>query len=97
MNRNARPTPSVNNLDVTCLKCGERFNLRREINNPHHCMKIEDIIAELEGIEREFLGYALVEKLSGNIVKEASNRGAATGIRITIGIIREHTPKESAK
>jgi len=54
-------------------------------------MKIEDIIAGLEDIEREWNGYALAEKLSGNVVKEAHYKGTATGVRIAINFLFENT------
>lgn len=52
-------------------------------------MKIEDIITELEGIEREWNGHALAEKLGGNVVKEAHYKGTATGVRIAINVLNE--------
>lgn len=52
-------------------------------------MKLEEVITELENIEEEWNGYALAEKLGGNVVKEAHYKGTATGVRIAINVLNE--------
>lgn len=62
-------------------------------------LKLESIIAELEGIEREWNGRALAEKIGpsacpaqagGNVVKQARCKGTATGLRIANNVLSAH-------
>jgi hypothetical protein len=58
-------------------------------------MKIQDIIKKLEQIEADWNSHAAGEKLSGNVVKEACYKGTATGVRIAINVLHEHTVEAS--
>jgi hypothetical protein len=53
-------------------------------------MNLPHLIRQLEEIETEWNGYAAGEKLSGNVVKEATYLGTATGIRIAINVLTGH-------
>lgn len=57
-------------------------------------MNLEKIIKELEEIEAEWNANACTEKIGGNVVKEATYKGTATGVRIAINIINAYEAKE---
>ena len=50
-------------------------------------MTLLEAIGEIKKEEANFIGYANSEKLAGNIVKEANDRGTAIGLLIALQIL----------
>lgn len=50
---------------------------------------LETLMAALGEAEQEFTSHAMIEKLAGNVVKEAASKGMAAGVRLTIIAISE--------
>lgn len=53
-------------------------------------MKIDDILEQIEEQEKIYEGEIAVEKLAGNVVKEASNKGTVAGLKIASMIINQN-------
>jgi len=58
-------------------------------------MTLKEAIAAIKKEESNFRGYAATEKLAGNIVIEANNRGTATGLLIALQILEECSVTQS--
>ena len=56
---------------------------------------MKKILAELEYLRVVQLGIVAVEKLAGNIIKEESAKGAATGLLMALNVVRKIAKEES--
>ena len=49
--------------------------------------KIEKAIKQLELVKEEYENLVFVERLAGNVVKEANNKGVVTGLVIALSAL----------